>query len=67
MSVSAAVCQALLLTPEYRDYVWGGSRLRPGHAPTAEAWVIYEGDRIVSGPLAGQTLAEAAAAYGAAL
>ncbi len=67
MSVSAAVCPALLLTPEYRDYVWGGSRLRPGHAPTAEAWVIYEGDRIASGALAGQTLAEAAAAYGAAL
>ena len=67
MSVSAAVCQALLLTPEYRDYVWGGSRLRPGHVPTAEAWVIYEGDRIASGALAGQTLAEAAAAYGAAL
>jgi len=67
MSDSAAVCQALLLTPEYRDYVWGGSRLRPGHVPTAEAWVIYEGDRIASGTLAGQTLAEAAAAYGAAL
>jgi mannose-6-phosphate isomerase len=67
MSVSAAVCQALLLTPEYRDYVWGRSRLRPGHVPTAEAWVIYEGDRIAAGPLAGQTLAQAAAAYGAAL
>ena len=67
MPVSAAVCQALLLTPEYRDYVWGGSRLRPGHVPTAEAWVIYEGDRIASGALAGQTLAEAAAAYGQAL
>ncbi len=67
MSDSAAVCQALLLTPEYRDYVWGGSRLRPGHGPTAEAWVVYEGDRIASGMLAGQTLAEAAAAYGQAL
>ena len=67
MSVSAAVCQALWLTPEYRDYVWGGSRLRPGHVLTAEAWVIYEGDRIASGPLAGRTLGEAAAEYGEAL
>lgn len=67
MSVSASLCEALLLTPEYRDYVWGGSRLRPGHVPTAEAWVIYEDDRIASGTLAGQTLAKVAAAYGEAL
>ena len=42
----------LQLQPEYRDYVWGGDRLRPGHAPTAEAWVVYEGDRVANGPLA---------------
>lgn len=58
---------AFLLAPEYRDYVWGGSRLRPDVVPTAEAWVVYENDRIVTGPLSGQTLAEAAAAHGAAL
>ena len=29
----------LKLTPAYRDYVWGGEKLRPGHYPTAEAWV----------------------------
>ena len=51
---------ALQLVPEYRDYVWGGQRLRPGRL-TAEAWVVYEGDRIASGPLAGRTLAEVAA------
>ena len=55
------------LEPQYRDYVWGGNRLRPGKSPTAEAWIIYEGDKISSGPLAGQTLAEAAQTYGAAL
>lgn len=55
------------LEPQYRDYVWGGNRLRPGQSPTAEAWVIYEGDRITNGPLAGQTLGEAAQIYGAAL
>jgi mannose-6-phosphate isomerase len=51
---------ALQLIPEYRDYVWGGQRLRPGQL-TAEAWAVYEGDRIASGPLAGRTLAEIAA------
>jgi mannose-6-phosphate isomerase len=49
---------ALPLTPEYRDYVWGGQRLRPGTL-TAEAWVIAENDRITNGPLAGMTLGEA--------
>ncbi len=55
------------LLPEYRDYVWGGERLRPGRAPTAEAWVVYEQDRIADGPLAGRSLAEAAAEFGPAL
>jgi mannose-6-phosphate isomerase len=50
----------LRLEPEYRDYVWGGNRLRPGHNPTAEAWVVFEGDKISSGALAGKTLSEAA-------
>jgi mannose-6-phosphate isomerase len=54
------------LTPEYRDYVWGGQRLRPGML-TAEAWVVYEGDRIVNGSLSGQTLAAAAQQLGADL
>ena len=57
----------LKLAPAYRDYVWGGERLRPGYYPTAEAWVVWEGDAIESGPLAGKTLGEAAAEYGAAL
>ena len=57
----------LKLTPAYRDYVWGGERLRPGHTPTAEAWVVWEGDVIESGPLAGKTLGEAAQEFGEAL
>jgi mannose-6-phosphate isomerase len=57
----------LKLTPSYRDYVWGGDRLRPGHSPTAEAWVVWEGDVIESGPLAGKTLGEVATEYGDAL
>lgn len=57
----------LKLTPSYRDYVWGGERLRPGHYPTAEAWVVWEGDVIEYGPLAGRTLREAAEQFGDAL
>src|SRR5215213_5019490 len=57
----------LKLTPAYRDYVWGGDRLRPGHYPTAEAWVVWEGDVIESGSLAGKTIGEAAQEYGEAL
>ncbi len=57
----------LKLEPSYRDYVWGGDRLRPGNNPTAEAWVVWENDRIQSGRLGGNTLGEAAAQLGAAL
>ena len=57
----------LKLVPSYRDYVWGGDRLRPGHTPTAEAWVVWEDDHIESGPLAGKTLGEAANEWGEAL
>ncbi|CAG0935787.1 mannose-6-phosphate isomerase [Thermoflexales bacterium] len=56
----------LQLIPEYRDYVWGGQRLRPGTL-TAEAWIVYEGDRIATGAWQGKTLAEAAQEWGAAL
>jgi mannose-6-phosphate isomerase len=48
------------LEPAYRDYVWGGRRLRPGTERTAEAWVVHEGNRISDGPWSGLTLAEAA-------
>ncbi len=57
----------LKLTPSYRDYVWGGDRLRPGHSPTAEAWVVWEDDVIETGPLAGKTLGQAAEEFGDAL
>ena len=57
----------LKLSPEFREYVWGGDRLRPGHNPTAEAWVVWEGDRIETGELAGMTLGEGAIEFGADL
>jgi mannose-6-phosphate isomerase len=56
----------LQLIPEYRDYVWGGQRLRPGTL-TAEAWIVYEGDRVAHGSLQGKTLAEAARQLGSDL
>ena len=67
MSSSRIFGEALRLTPEYRDYVWGGERLRPGHAPTAEAWVVYEHDRIAAGALKDRTLGGVAVEYGEAL
>ncbi len=63
----AVIKTFLKLAPSYRDYVWGGEKLRPGHYPTAEAWVVWENDLIESGELAGMTLGEAAAQYGEAL
>lgn len=54
------------LVPEYRDYVWGGQRLRQGER-TAEAWVVFEGNRIADGPFQGKTLVEVAAEVGPGL
>ncbi|MCE1255484.1 MAG: class I mannose-6-phosphate isomerase [Anaerolineae bacterium] len=56
--------EPLRLETIYRDYVWGGNRLKPGHAPIAEAWVVYENNKILNGPLTGKTLSEAAEIYG---
>jgi mannose-6-phosphate isomerase len=55
------------LTPTYRDYVWGGKRLRPEAEITAEAWIVYEEDKIADGPYAGQTLAKVVELEGEAL
>lgn len=57
----------LKLSPAYRDYVWGGDKLRPGHYPTAEAWVVWEGNVIETGFLAGKTIGQAAAEFGESL
>jgi mannose-6-phosphate isomerase len=55
----------LILKPEYREYIWGGNRLRPHHPiQTAEAWVVYEQNRIEAGRLKGKTLAQAAVELG---
>lgn len=60
--------QPFKLIPEYREYVWGGHRLRPQAERTAaEAWVVYEGDVIAQGPLKGLTLADASLQLGESL
>jgi mannose-6-phosphate isomerase len=59
--------QPFKLTPTYRDYVWGGKRLRPQADITAEAWVVYEDDLVADGPYAGKTFAEAVEQEGVAL
>lgn len=52
------------LQPQYRNYVWGGNRLKADSQPVAEAWLVYAGNLIQGGPFHGQTLAQAAAALG---
>jgi mannose-6-phosphate isomerase len=61
------VLQPFRLLPEYRDYVWGSDRLRPGYSPTAEAWVVYEKDRIADGVFTGRSLGDVATAIGSEL
>lgn len=66
MQTHSSHCQAFGLEPQYREYVWGGNRLRPGQQ-TAEAWIVHQNNRITSGMLAGSTLADAVNLYGSDL
>lgn len=58
---------ALRLVPHYAERVWGGQRLKPDEPPVGEAWIVWEENRVSSGPDAGRTLADLAAERGAAL
>jgi len=54
------------LLPEYRDYVWGGAKLRPDVLPTAaEAWLIFSGNHVSTGIYTGQAISELAFQFGA--
>ena len=55
------------LAPAYKDYVWGGKKLRPQAEITAEAWVVYDQDLVLDGPYKGQTLAKVVDLEGTAL
>lgn len=63
MQTHSTHCQAFGLEPQYREYVWGGHRLRSGKQ-TAEAWIVHQNNRITSGPLAGSLLADAIKQFG---
>lgn len=66
-TTSPSLTGPIKLVPEYRDYVWGGNRLKPGFAPIAEAWVLDRNDRVAEGPFFGKTLAELTMEYGVEL
>jgi len=55
------------LEPEFREYVWGGTRLRPDAERTAEAWVVFEDNLITSGPFNGKQLKDVALYAGESL
>jgi mannose-6-phosphate isomerase len=58
--------EGIRVEPQYRERVWGGHSLRPdADKPIGEAWLIYEDNKVVSGPAEGRTLGEVAAEYGA--
>lgn len=54
----SAFRKPIRLSPVYKEYVWGGDRLRRGKAPTAEAWIVYDNGEILSEPFTGKRLAE---------
>ncbi|MBB6097373.1 mannose-6-phosphate isomerase [Deinobacterium chartae] len=60
--------QTLLpLEAQYQTRVWGGQKLKRNDPPVGEAWVAFEGSRVLSGAHAGQTVAELAAELAAEL
>lgn len=60
-----------LVVPEFRERVWGTRDLRPYYTravegePIGEVWLTGDDCRVADGPLAGRTIAELAAEYGA--
>jgi mannose-6-phosphate isomerase len=62
-----------LVLPEFYERVWGTRDLRPYFSravegePVGEVWLTGEECRVANGPLAGQTLRDLAARYGAEL
>ncbi|THF71709.1 class I mannose-6-phosphate isomerase [Deinococcus sp. Arct2-2] len=62
----------LLLDTRLTERVWGGSRLKQlgqtgEDGPIGEAWAVYEGNRIQTGPFAGQSLGDLTARFPAEL
>ena len=53
----------LLLEPQYRERVWGGTRLRPADPRIGEAWIAFGESVVGGGPHAGETLADLAGTW----
>jgi mannose-6-phosphate isomerase len=62
--MTAAAETPFRLETLYQPRIWGGDRLGAGAEPIGEAWCVYEGNRISSGPMSGMTLQEASAKLG---
>ena len=54
----------LRLEPRFSERVWGGQRLKPSDPPIGEAWIVWEENRVATGPFLGRTLAELAREHG---
>ncbi len=60
--------ELLQVVPEYHHRVWGGQQLKPDiQKPYGEAWLVFERNKIKSGPFAGKTLEEVTRVLGAEL
>lgn len=44
------------LLPTYKNYIWGGNKLRPDSPRTAEAWIVFDENIIMDGEFAGFSL-----------
>ena len=51
------------IQPALKERVWGGTRLGAHDPPWGEAWIVCDQNAIVSGPMAGATLAAAIGTY----
>jgi len=61
--VSSEVPAFVELEPQFKPRVWGGRRLAErfgleADEPIGEAWMVFDGNRVASGPYAGRALAE---------
>ena len=64
----APLLEGIRVEPQYRERVWGGHSLRPdADTPIGEAWIVYEENKVTSGPAQGRTLGEIAGGITASL
>lgn len=57
----------LVVETQYRERVWGGTRLRAAAPRVGEAWIAFDQSRVANGPCGGKTLANLSSFYPAEL